>query len=67
MRFNTIVKGIDEAGFITFHQDELDEMLKESYQRGYNDGIYQNVPVETEPNNTRPPIVKFVYDSEFIA
>lgn len=42
-------------------------MLKESYQRGYNDGIYQNVPVETEPNNTRPPIVKFVDDSEFIA
>lgn len=67
MRFNTIVKGVDEAGFITFTQDELDEMLKESYQRGYNDGIYQNVPVDIEPNTTRPPIVKCVYDSEFIA
>ena len=67
MRFNTIVKGVDEAGFITFTQDELDEMLKESYQRGYNDGIYQNVPVDIEPNTTRPPIVKCVDDSECIA
>lgn len=67
MRFNTIVKGVDEAGFITFTQDELDEMLKESYQRGYNDGIYQNVLVDIESNTTRPPIVKCVDDSEFIA
>ena len=48
MQFKTRIKEVDEAGFITFTRDELNEVMLESYQRGYNDGLYQAVPYDID-------------------
>lgn len=71
MQFKTHIKEIDEAGFITFTRtftrDELNEIMLESYQRGYNDGLYQTVPYDIDKTDNRPPIIKTVNENEIIS
>ena len=67
MQFKTRIKEVDEAGFITFTRDELNEVMLESYQRGYNDGLYQSVPYDIDKTDNRPPIIKTVNENEIIS
>lgn len=67
MQFKTRIKEVDEAGFITFTRDELNEVMLESYQRGYNDRLYQAVPYDIDKTDNRPPIIKTVNENEIIS
>lgn len=45
------ITDIDEAGFITFKQNELTELLTETYDRGYKDGYNSVPPVSNVSDN----------------
>lgn len=38
-----ILKEIDEAGFITFTKEELEEIIQEAYNKGFTEG-YNSLP-----------------------